>query len=68
LVDADAKAHAASFFYVNIALRHFPLDCHRTFGCVHDAAKLRQDTVTSGVNDATAVLLDHGEYGGLMLL
>src|SRR5262245_17802795 len=68
LIDTDAETHATSFFYISIALRHRSLDRHRTFGCAHDAAKLRQDTVTSGVNDAAAVLLDHREYDSLMLL
>src|SRR5262245_1345100 len=68
LVEADAEAHAVSFFYVSIALRHCPLDCHRALGCVHNTAKLRQDPITSGVNDAAAVLFDHGEHDGLMLL
>src|SRR5262245_11158039 len=68
LIDADAKAHAARFFYVCIALRHCSLNCHPTLDCVHDAAKLRHDTVTSGVNEAAAVLRDHGEYDSLMLL
>jgi len=68
LIDADAKAHPASFLYVSIALRHGPLDCHCTLGGVHDAAKHGQDTITGGVNDATAVLLDHGEQDRLVLL
>jgi hypothetical protein len=68
LIDADAKAHAAPFFNAGIALRHRPLDCHGALGCVHDAAELREDPIAGGVNDAAAVLCNHGEYDGLMRL
>jgi hypothetical protein len=68
LIDADAKAHAASVFHVGIALRHCPLDRHGALDCIHDAAKLSQDAVTGGVNDAAAVPFDHWEYDGLVLL
>src|SRR5262245_39122049 len=68
LVDAYAELHEATFFYIRIALRHRPLDCHCTLGGVHHAAKLGQDTVTGGINDAAAVLLNHGDHHGLMLL
>src|SRR5262245_42647265 len=68
LVDANAEAHAASFVYISIALRHCPLDCYRALDCVHDAAELSEDAVTGGVNDTASVLFDHGENDGLMLL
>jgi len=35
---------------------------------VNDAAKLRQNPVAGGVNDAAAVLLDHGKHDRVMLL
>jgi hypothetical protein len=38
LIDPDAEPHAASFFYASIALRHSPLDCNRTLGCIQDTA------------------------------
>src|SRR4029450_5094079 len=68
LIDADAEAHAASLFHVGIALRHNPLDRHRALDCVHDAAELSEDPIACRVNYAAAVLLDHGEYDGLMPL
>src|SRR5262249_21751119 len=66
LIDADAEAHAANFFYISIALRHSSLDRYRALSCVHDATKFCEDPITGGVNDAAAVLFDHGEYDGLM--
>jgi hypothetical protein len=51
------------------ALRcHNPLDRHRALDCVHDAAELSEDPIACRVNYAAAVLLDHGEYDGLMPL
>jgi len=52
LIDADTQAHEARFVYASISLRHRPLDFYCTLGCVNDAAKLRQDPVAGGVNDA----------------
>jgi hypothetical protein len=58
LIDPDAEAHAAAFFYVSIALRHRPLDGHRALGCVHYTAELCEDPIAGGVNDAAAVFCD----------
>src|SRR5262245_14618235 len=68
LIDADAEAHAASLFHVGIALRHNPLDHHRALDRVHDASELSEDAIAGGVDNPTAVLRDHREYDGLMLL
>jgi len=68
LIDADAEAHAAGFFYASIALRHRPLDCHRALSCVRDTAELCEDPIAGGVNDAASALCDHGEYDGPMHL
>ena len=68
LIYADAEVHAAVFVHANIALRHRPLDCHRTLGGIQNATELREYSIARGVYNAAAVTGDHRQYDCLMRL
>ncbi len=44
------------------------MDCSGSLHRAHDAYELRQDLVACRIDDATAMVLDHGENGGMKLL
>jgi len=52
----------------SVAFGHGLLDGDGALHGVHDAWELRKNAVARRVNEAAAVLFDHWEYHGLMLL
>src|SRR5262249_34824307 len=59
-VDADAELDSPLSGYRRVSLGHVALDIDGTTHRIHDAAELSQETVSSGFDDATAMLGDLG--------
>ena len=67
-VDANAKLHLATIFDLGVACRHRLLHGHGALNRIHNAAKLRQDAIISGVDHATAMCGEHGKHNREVIL
>src|SRR5262245_4246166 len=67
-IDADAVLHAPRGFDFGIALGHYLLESDGAVGRVTAAAELGQDSGSSGVDHAPAILADQGQQDPLMRL